>query len=192
MGPTPPPACWSVNLNHYQETRSELDIKGCAETWPARRVAVANKPGGCLCRRAIPGSSVAAMSADDPQRLARCANPSILAGALFAALAVGLGAFGAHAMKAHYDEAALRVFETGVRYQMFHALALIACGALARQGLPTRLASWLFGAGILLFSGSLYGLVITDASWLGPITPLGGTAFLAGWIALAIAARKRV
>jgi uncharacterized membrane protein YgdD (TMEM256/DUF423 family) len=115
---------------------------------------------------------------------------TVLAGAVFAAAAVALGAFGAHAMKAHYDDAALRAFETGVRYQMFHALALLACGALASQGFRTRLASRLFTAGIVLFSGSIYGLVLMEAKWLGPVTPIGGVAFLAGWIALAIAARK--
>jgi len=118
-------------------------------------------------------------------------NGAILIGAVFAATAVGLGAFGAHAMKASYDEAALRAFETGVRYQMYHALALLACGALHALGYSTRLATRLFIAGIVLFSGSIYGLVLIEAKWLGPVTPVGGTAFVAGWIALAIASRKR-
>ena len=116
---------------------------------------------------------------------------AVLTGALFAGLAVALGAFAAHAMQEHYDDKALRAFETGVRYQMFHALALLACGALAANGIRTTLASRLFTAGIVLFSGSLYGLVLLKASWLGPVTPIGGVLFLAGWVALAIASRKR-
>ena len=116
---------------------------------------------------------------------------AILAGAIFAGLAVTLGAFGAHAMKAHYDADALRTFETGVRYQMYHALALLLCGALQAHGIPAKLAGRLFCGGILLFSGSLYGLVFLEAKWLGPITPIGGVLFLAGWVALAIASRKR-
>ena len=114
-----------------------------------------------------------------------------MTGAIFAGLAVGLGAFAAHAMKAHYDTDALRTFETGVRYQMFHALALLACGALQAHGVATLLASRLFTGGILLFSGSLYGLVLLEAKWLGPVTPIGGVLFLAGWLALAIGARPR-
>jgi len=112
-------------------------------------------------------------------------------GAIFAGVAVALGAFGAHAMQPHYDADALRTFETGVRYQMFHALAMLACGALQSQGLQTKLANRLFAAGIVLFSGSLYGLVLLQAKWLGPVTPIGGVLFLAGWIALLIASRKR-
>lgn len=116
---------------------------------------------------------------------------AVLMGAIFAGIAVALGAFAAHAMKAHFDADALRAFETGVRYQMFHALALLACGALRARGMATVLASRLFAAGIVLFSGSLYGLVLLEAKWLGPVTPIGGVLFLAGWIALAIASRKR-
>ncbi|MFT4840285.1 MAG: uncharacterized membrane protein YgdD (TMEM256/DUF423 family) [Planctomycetota bacterium] len=116
---------------------------------------------------------------------------AVLTGAIFAGIAVALGAFAAHAMKAHFDADALRAFETGVRYQMFHALALLACGALQARGMATVLASRLFAAGIVLFSGSLYGLVLLEAKWLGPVTPIGGVLFLAGWIALAIASRKR-
>ena len=104
---------------------------------------------------------------------------------------VALGAFGAHALKTRLSAELLVIFETGVRYQMFHALALIACGALSQRGVPTRMASRLFTAGIVLFSGSLYGLVLLEAKWLGPVTPIGGVLFLAGWAALAIASRKR-
>lgn len=129
------------------------------------------------------------MQANDPSPTA--GNGAILAGAIFAGIAVALGAFAAHAMKQHYDADALRAFDTGVRYQMFHALALLACGALQAHGVATALASRLLAAGIVLFSGSLYGLVLLEASWLGPVTPIGGVLFLAGWVALAIAARKR-
>ncbi|MFK7739805.1 MAG: DUF423 domain-containing protein [Planctomycetota bacterium] len=112
-------------------------------------------------------------------------------GALLAGLAVGLGAFGAHALKSHFDAPALATFETGVRYQMYHAFALILSGLLGALGHRTRTASWLFGTGILFFSGSLYGLALLEWRWLGPITPIGGTLFLSGWLALANAARKR-
>lgn len=121
----------------------------------------------------------------------RGAGPALVTGALLGGLAVALGAFGAHAMKASYDEDALRTFEVGVRYQMYHALALVGCGALSALGYRTRVAAALFVVGVLLFSGSLYGLALADLRWLGPVTPVGGVAFLAGWIALAIAARKR-
>ena len=121
----------------------------------------------------------------------RTARAALLGGALFGGLAVVLGAFAAHAMKAHYDEAQLRTFETGVRYQMYHALALLLCGVLGTLGHKTRAAAVLFASGILLFSGSLYGLVLLDARWLGPVTPIGGVAFVAGWLALGLGARHR-
>ena len=115
----------------------------------------------------------------------------VVIGALSAALAVGLGAFGAHGLRAVLSAEMLAVFETGVRYQMYHALALLGCGALQAAGYPTRTASLLFVVGTALFSGSLYGLALLDLRWLGPVTPIGGVAFLAGWTALLIAARKR-
>ena len=110
---------------------------------------------------------------------------------LLGGLAVALGAFAAHGMKAHFDAAALTTFETGVRYQMYHALALFGCAALQAIGYRTRLAVVMFSLGILLFSGSLYGLVFSERawSWLGPVTPLGGVAFVVGWIALMFARR---
>ncbi len=127
------------------------------------------------------------MQANDPPS----AGFSITAGALLAAAAVALGAFGAHAMKDAYDEGALRTFETGVRYQMYHALALVLCGLLERVGVRARAAATMFAVGVALFSGSLYGLALLDLKWLGPVTPIGGVAFLAGWTLLALAARKR-
>ncbi len=109
----------------------------------------------------------------------------IRVGALLAGLAVGLGAFAAHAMKAHYDASALQTFETGVRYQMAHALALILCGLLANAGRRTARAAVAFTLGIALFSGSLYALVLCEQKWLGAVTPFGGLAFLLGWALLA-------
>lgn len=108
------------------------------------------------------------------------------AGALLAGIAVGLGAFAAHGMKAHYDAASLQTFETGVRYQMYHALALLLCGVLAIAGRRTAAAALAFAIGILLFSGSLYAMVWLDLKWLGAVTPFGGVAFLVGWLLLAI------
>lgn len=108
-------------------------------------------------------------------------------GALFAMVAVAAGAFGAHGLRARVDPAMLAVFETGARYQMYHALGLLAV-AWAAAVAPGRLASaagWLFVAGILVFSGSLYALVLTGVRALGAITPLGGVAFIAGWACLA-------
>lgn len=108
-------------------------------------------------------------------------------GALFAMVAVAAGAFGAHGLRARVDPGMLAVFETGARYQMYHALGLLAV-AWAAAVEPGRLASaagWLFVAGILVFSGSLYALVLTGVRALGAITPLGGVAFIAGWACLA-------
>lgn len=113
--------------------------------------------------------------------------PTILrVAALLGGLAVALGAFAAHCMKSHYEVSQLTTFETGVRYQMYHALALGLCGALALAGWRTRAAAIAFLVGIALFSGSLYGLVWLDAPWLGMVTPLGGIAFLVGWLLLAL------
>lgn len=108
-------------------------------------------------------------------------------GAVSALIAVGAGAFGAHALRARLAPEALAVFEVGARYQMYHAFALLAVGfALARW--PSRAgvaAGWLFAGGTVLFSGSLYLLVLTGHRWLGVITPVGGAMFLAGWACLA-------
>ena len=113
-------------------------------------------------------------------------------GAVSALIAVAAGAFGAHALKTRITPEMLAVFETGVRYQMYHALALIAC-AWAVTKWPGTLAStagWLFLAGTIVFSGSLYLLTFTGVRALGAITPLGGLALLAGWACLAGAALK--
>ncbi|MGQ0509444.1 MAG: DUF423 domain-containing protein [Betaproteobacteria bacterium] len=107
-------------------------------------------------------------------------------------LAVGLGAFGAHALKARLSPELLATFETGVRYQMYHALALLAVGWACTRwpGTAVNASGWLFVAGTVIFSGSLYILSLTGVRWLGAITPIGGAAFLAGWLCLAWAAWK--
>ena len=112
----------------------------------------------------------------------------VVMGAIGAGVAVLLGAFGAHGLKSRVDPELLAVFETGVRYQMYHALALLAVG-LARVHWPSGLmsvAGWSFVVGMLVFSGSLYLMTATGARWLGAITPIGGAAFIVGWIALAV------
>lgn len=113
-----------------------------------------------------------------------------LLGAISAAVAVAAGAFGAHALKGHLSPEDLATFETGARYQMYHALALLftAWAAARWPGTAVTVAGWAFVAGTILFSGSLYALALTGVRWLGAITPLGGLAFLAGWGALAVAA----
>ena len=108
-------------------------------------------------------------------------------GSLSAFLAVGAGAFGAHAFKTRIAPDLLDVYETAARYHFFQALGLIVVAFAAARwpGLPVQLAGWLFLAGTLLFSGSLYLLSLTGLRWLGAITPFGGLAFLAGWLCLA-------
>jgi len=107
-------------------------------------------------------------------------------GSLFAFLAVALGAFGAHSLQGSFASGMAEVYETGVRYQFYHALGLFAVAfAISRwKDTSAPLAGWLFVAGILLFSGSLYLLSTTGIRWIGAITPLGGLAFLAGWAIL--------
>jgi uncharacterized membrane protein YgdD (TMEM256/DUF423 family) len=114
-------------------------------------------------------------------------------GCLSAAVAVSLGAFGAHGLRGRLVPDMLMTFEIGVRYQMYHALALLAVGlALSRWPSSTlTVAAWLFVAGTLVFSGSLYALALTGQRWLGAVTPLGGAAFIAGWLALAWAVWSR-
>ncbi len=104
-------------------------------------------------------------------------------GGASALISVAAGAFGAHALKTRLSPELLTVFETGARYQMYHAIAMVGAGlAFARWGTAQFLgAGWLFLAGTLLFSGSLYILALTGARWWGAITPLGGVCFLAGW-----------
>jgi uncharacterized membrane protein YgdD (TMEM256/DUF423 family) len=116
-------------------------------------------------------------------------TPWIPLGAAFAFLGVGLGAFGVHGLRSVLDAEALQTFETGARYQMYHALGLVLLAALSprlAEG-PATWTGWLFTAGILLFSGSLYLLAVTGTRWLGAITPLGGLCLLAGWALLVYA-----
>lgn len=133
-----------------------------------------------------------------------------LIGAISAALAVAAGAFGAHALRARLEPRMLEVFETAARYQMYHAFALftaawlitrtIATGAAtgtiagaSGAGLPFAVAAgWLFIAGTVLFSGSLYTMAFTGVRALGAITPLGGVCFIVGWVCLAVAAARGV
>ncbi len=114
----------------------------------------------------------------------------LILGALNAFLAVGLGAFGAHGLKARLSADMLAVFQTAVQYHFYHALGLLVVGLLVSQW-PTvgllKIAGWVMFAGIVVFSGSLYVLSITGIRWLGAITPLGGTAFLVAWLLLIIA-----
>ena len=113
-----------------------------------------------------------------------------VAGSLLAFLAVALGAFAAHSLKARLPADMLTIFETGVRYHMYHALALLAV-AWAGSRWPESsagTAGWAFIIGIVVFSGSLYLLSFTGMRWLGAITPIGGVAFLLGWLLLAWAA----
>ena len=123
-------------------------------------------------------------------------NPArhfLFIGALNGLVAVAFGAFAAHGLKGRLSSGLLEVFQTGVEYQAVHALALLAIGTLATGSGASpalRLAGWAFASGILLFSGSLYLIALTDARWLGSITPLGGGAFLIGWGALAWHARR--
>ncbi|HXV86229.1 MAG TPA: DUF423 domain-containing protein [Gemmatimonadales bacterium] len=111
-------------------------------------------------------------------------------GAISAFLAVGAGAFGAHGLRARLDAAALAIFETAVRYQMYHALALLLVAGLMDRfaGRWLTAAVWSFVAGTVLFSGSLYLLVGTGARWWGAVTPFGGLAFLVGWLCLVVGA----
>jgi uncharacterized membrane protein YgdD (TMEM256/DUF423 family) len=109
-------------------------------------------------------------------------------------LGVAFGAFGAHALKSRLSPDMLTVFETGVRYQMYHVFALlIVSAAIGHLGNARMLvmAGWFFFAGIVIFSGSLYALTVTGTRWLGAVTPIGGLALLVGWALLALFAAAR-
>lgn len=111
----------------------------------------------------------------------------IALGSLNAALAVILGAFGAHGLKSKLTESSLAIYQTGVHYHFYHALGLILAGIIITQNAPSlafRWSGWLMLAGIILFSGSLYLLSITNIRWLGAVTPFGGMAFIIAWLAL--------
>jgi uncharacterized membrane protein YgdD (TMEM256/DUF423 family) len=107
--------------------------------------------------------------------------------ALLGGLAVAAGAFGAHALKDRLPAPDLEIFETAVRYQMFHALALLACALLAARCGRARSAAVCFILGTLIFSGTLYAIPLSGLRWLGAITPIGGTLLIVGWVVLAAA-----
>ena len=116
--------------------------------------------------------------------------------AILGLLAVALGAFGAHGLKNYVSSQAVATFETAVRYQFYHVFALIAVGFLYKEFKAVKIAGWFFIIGILLFSGSLYALAFGEAAvqpgfkWLGPVTPVGGLSFIAGWAMLFVALLK--
>lgn len=114
-------------------------------------------------------------------------NKTLVAvGAINAAISVGAGAFGAHGLRQRLDARALEIFETAARYHMYHALAIVLCAVLATSG--SRTSGWIFQVGVAIFCGSLYALALTDVKVLGAITPIGGFAFLVGWLYLAYSA----
>jgi uncharacterized membrane protein YgdD (TMEM256/DUF423 family) len=115
----------------------------------------------------------------------------LMIGALSGAIGVAAGAFGAHALRARVEPRMIEVFETGNRYQMYHALALIAAAWVAGRwpGTLSSASGWLFVAGTVIFSGSLYAMTLTGVRALGAITPIGGVCFIAGWVCLALAVR---
>jgi uncharacterized membrane protein YgdD (TMEM256/DUF423 family) len=121
------------------------------------------------------------------------ARTAMTLAALLMFVAVAAGAFGAHALKGRLTPELSATWETAVQYHAWHALGLAVVGLLTIQ-VPGRvglaLAGWLFVAGIVLFSGSLYAMALTGARWLGAVTPIGGVAFLAGWLSLAWAASR--
>jgi len=115
------------------------------------------------------------------------ARPALVAASMLMAVAVALEAFGAHALKARVPPEMLAVWQTGVTYHAWHAIALFMLGLLmlhAPDSAACRIAAWLFVAGIALFAGSLYLLALGAPRWVGAITPLGGVSFIAGWIAV--------
>jgi uncharacterized membrane protein YgdD (TMEM256/DUF423 family) len=116
----------------------------------------------------------------------------VVLGALLAGLGVAAGAFAAHALRAQLEPRMLEIFETAVRYQMYHALALFAAAWVFQQtqAAAAQFAGWAFLIGILLFSGSLYLMALTGVRALGAVTPFGGVAFIVGWLALGFAALK--
>ena len=124
---------------------------------------------------------------------ARSGDFMVAAGALSALVAVAAGAFGAHMLKEQVTNATLQTFETAARYQMYHALALLFAGrfVVRRPSGVLLAACWMFLLGTILFSGSLYGLALTEERWLGPVTPAGGALLLLGWLCLGVGALRR-
>lgn len=117
----------------------------------------------------------------------------LLTAAFLLALAVILGAFGAHGLKEKLGNEMMQIYKTGVEYHFYHALGLLLIGVLSAQ-MPSSLMNWsaiCLTVGVVIFSGSLYTLAITGVRWLGAITPLGGLSFIAGWVLLFIAVWKK-
>ena len=126
-----------------------------------------------------------------PQQNERAGAALILAGAVLGFLAIALGAFGAHGLEDKVSEQALGWWKTAATYHLPLSAATVTMGALTRFGFPgARLAGWLFAAGILVFSGSLYLLTLTGMRWLGAVTPMGGVTLMVGWAVLAFGAFK--
>jgi len=119
-------------------------------------------------------------------------SPWLILAALAGTLGVALGAFGAHALRARLAPEQLASWSTAVQYQLIHAVVILALALWAQASARSvALPAGLFGAGILLFSGSIYLLVLTGARWLGPVTPLGGLCFIAGWLSLLLLLRSQ-
>ena len=119
----------------------------------------------------------------------------LLLGALSALIGVGMGAFGAHGLKTVISPEMLAVYQTGVTYQMWHALGLIGIALISQQAADSKIlhwAGWLMFAGIVLFSGSLYALALLNHTWLGMITPFGGICFLIAWLLITLFAVKNI
>ena len=116
----------------------------------------------------------------------------LIIAALSGAVSVGAGAFGAHALRARLEPRLLEVFQTGAQYQMYHALAMVGVAWVASRwpGSLSTASGWLFVAGTVLFSGSLYAMALTGVRALGAITPLGGVCFIAGCVTLAVAVMR--
>ena len=118
----------------------------------------------------------------------------LMTASILLALAVAIGAFGAHGLKSHISVEMIQIYKTGVEYHFYHALGLLFIGVLS-VSYPSGLLNWsaiLLAVGIILFSGSLYVLAITGINWLGAITPFGGLCFIAGWVLLFITVWKKI
>lgn len=118
------------------------------------------------------------------------AKTFLIIAAISGLLAVMIGAFGAHGLKGRITTDLMAIFQTGVQYHFYHALALLLVGIMMLQFPQVtllKLSGWLLVAGMVIFSGSLYVMALTDIKWLGAITPIGGVAFIVGWLTMAIA-----